>query len=681
MKKILEVKNITKVYKIYKSNFDRLKELFLKKTYHKEFISNKNISFDLYEGETLGIIGVNGAGKSTILKIIAGVTEPTKGIIKRHGKVTALLELGTGFNTIQTGYQNIYLNGTLIGMSEKEIDRKLQDIIDFSELGEYIYEPIKTYSSGMKMRLAFSIAIFSEPKVLIVDEALAVGDAHFSAKCHKALKQRKEKKMSIIYVSHDLNSLKVLCDRAIMLNKGQLQIQGTPSEVVDEYNVLISKLNKKNDSIKIIVTKDKKEHGSLKAKIIDIKLFVRGKEVSSLTSQDDVEFHLTIKSFDELINLSTGIVIRDKYGQDIYGTNTSLNNKGFDLQEDDIIKVIYKLNNTLAPSKYSISVALHQDVKKSNKRIHWIDNALNFQVIGYKENYFSGLVDLKADIKIVNSRDKLLVTTSKSVLLIDVFSKKIKKLHEGDGLYYGITTDSQNIYIGARKRMVSSLDPMENESGVIYKFDKNFALIEALQPEDFPLRDIHQIKFYKDKLYVTCSFDNMIAVYFNGVWKKWYPAKEKNKDVNHFNSIYTQDNFIYLLAHNFGASEILKFDLDLNFIEKISLGKQSHNIDIIDSTIMTLSSKESKVLFANNDEIKSKGFIRGFAKTNSHYYIGSSKPTERLQRDFSDSKIFVYNKNWENIDIIELENEGLILDIKLVNKLELSSNENILLNI
>lgn len=160
MNKVLEVKNITKVYKIYDSNINRLKELFTKKQYHKEFVANKDISFDLYEGETLGIIGVNGAGKSTLLKQIVGVVEPTSGQIIRHGRVTALLELGTGFNPEMLGIDNIYLNGTLIGMSKKEIDLKLKTIIDFTELKEHIYDPIKTYSSGMQMRLAFNSSTF-----------------------------------------------------------------------------------------------------------------------------------------------------------------------------------------------------------------------------------------------------------------------------------------------------------------------------------------------------------------------------------------------------------------------------------------------------------------------------------------------------------------------------------------
>ena len=272
MNKILEIKNITKIYKIYKSYLDRLKEVFFKKKYHKEFISNNNISFDLYVGETLGIIGINGAGKSTILKQIAGVIEPTSGEIIRHGRVTALLELGTGFNPQLSGYENIFLNGTLIGMSKEECKDKCDQIIAFSELGDYIYEPILTYSSGMSMRLAFSIALFSEPKILIVDEALSVGDAHFSAKCTKALKKRKEENMSIIYVSHDLNSLKILCDRVVLLNHGEVVKVGTPEDVINKYNFLIAKLNEEEDKIVITDMENTNSFGTFDAEITKVEI-------------------------------------------------------------------------------------------------------------------------------------------------------------------------------------------------------------------------------------------------------------------------------------------------------------------------------------------------------------------------------------------------------------------------
>lgn len=319
--KALEVKNITKIYKIYQNNVDRLKEIFLRKNYYKEFIANKDISFDLYEGETLGIIGANGAGKSTILKQIAGVVEPTTGEIIRYGRVTALLELGTGFNYDLTGYENIFLNGTLIGMSQKECEDKVKDITSFSELGDYIYEPIKTYSSGMSMRLAFSIAIFSNPKILIVDEALSVGDAHFSAKCTKALRERKEQNMSIIYVSHDLNSLKLLCDRIVLLNKGKIVQIGEAENVINIYNFLISKFNDNLDKVNTM-NASTNSYGTFDVEISKVLIKGFDSKSSIISSGEIVDIIIELKAKKSLQNKTIGIMIRDKFGQDIFGTNT-----------------------------------------------------------------------------------------------------------------------------------------------------------------------------------------------------------------------------------------------------------------------------------------------------------------------------------------------------------------------
>jgi len=397
MKKVLEVKNITKIYKVYKSNFDRLKEIFTKKSYHKEFISNNDISFDLYEGETLGIIGVNGAGKSTILKIIAGVIAPTSGNIIRHGRVTALLELGTGFNNEMTGYDNIYLNGTLIGMSKQTIYNSLKDIIDFSELGDYIYEPIKTYSSGMKMRLAFSIAMFSEPKILIVDEALSVGDAHFSAKCTKALAKRKKQNMSIIYVSHDLNSLKLLSDKMIMLNNGNLLEQGTPEYVINKYNFLIAKLNDNEDTLKI------SEHNSNAFGTFDIevkKIYIKKENQSQDTfiTGDKVDIELELYSKINTDDLTIGIHIRDKYSQDIYGTNTFYQDKKLSLKKNCTYICTYSMKLNIGAGKYTLGTALHTSDWHTELCYHWVDNALNFSILGTKENLFIGVCKLEPTI-------------------------------------------------------------------------------------------------------------------------------------------------------------------------------------------------------------------------------------------------------------------------------------------
>ncbi len=393
MQKRLEVKNVTKIYKVYKNNFDRFKEIFTKKIYHKEFVSNDDISFDLYEGETLGIIGVNGAGKSTILKIIAGVTQPTKGKIIRRGRVTALLELGTGFNDEMDGYDNIYLNGTLIGMTKKEIDAKINDIVAFSELGVYMDELIKTYSSGMKMRLAFSIAIFSEPQVLIVDEALSVGDAHFAAKCTRALKQRKEQNMSIIYVSHDLNSLKLLCDRVILLNHGKIEEEGTPEDVINSYNFLISKLNDSEEKMSIKNTNNN-SFGTFNVEILSVTIKGENSQSSMISSGEQVFITIELRSHVDIEKLNVGILIRDRFGQDIFGTTSK--HLGFEYQivKNKKYKLVFSFDLNIGSGKYSISTALAIGDNHLEHCLHWLDHAASFEVAGNYGNEFTGITKL-----------------------------------------------------------------------------------------------------------------------------------------------------------------------------------------------------------------------------------------------------------------------------------------------
>lgn len=403
MKKVLEVKNITKIYKIYKSNFDRLKEIFTKKTYHKEFIASNNISFDLYEGETLGIIGVNGAGKSTILKIIAGVINPTNGEILRHGRVTALLELGTGFNDELSGYENIFLNGTLIGMTQEECAQKAKEIIAFSELGDYIYEPIKTYSSGMKMRLAFSIAIYSEPQILIVDEALSVGDAHFAAKSTKALRERKEQNMSIIYVSHDLNSLKLLCDRVVLLSHGLVVEEGKPEDVINNYNFLISKLNDEDE--KMSIKEDaKNSFGTFDVEITDVTIKGENSNSNVITSGESATIEIKINSKIDITDMTVGIMIRDRFGQDIFGTNTYHHKLNIDFKADKEYLCSYKMPLNIGSGKYSITTALHSDDTHLTNCSHWLDYAADFEVAGVDGEAFVGICRLtpKIEFKKIN---------------------------------------------------------------------------------------------------------------------------------------------------------------------------------------------------------------------------------------------------------------------------------------
>lgn len=233
----IRVDDVSKLYKLYDKPSDRLKEALglTRKKLYKEHYALHNVSFDVKRGETVGIIGTNGSGKSTILKIITGVLNPSGGNVEINGRISALLELGAGFNMEYTGIENIYLNGTMIGFSREEIDAKMQDILDFADIGDFIHQPVKTYSSGMFVRLAFAVAINIDPEILIVDEALSVGDVFFQAKCYKKFEDFKKLGKTILFVSHDLGSISKYCDRVVLLNKGKKLAEGTPKEMVSMY--------------------------------------------------------------------------------------------------------------------------------------------------------------------------------------------------------------------------------------------------------------------------------------------------------------------------------------------------------------------------------------------------------------------------------------------------------------
>lgn len=238
----IRVENVSKMYKLYDKPSDRLKEAlgFTKKVRYKEYYALKDLSFDVKRGETVGIIGTNGAGKSTILKIITGVLSQTDGEVEINGRISALLELGAGFNQEYNGIENIYLNGTMMGFTREEIDAKMDSILEFADIGDFVQQPVKTYSSGMFVRLAFAVAINIEPEILIVDEALSVGDVFFQAKCYQKFEEFKREGKTILFVSHDLGSISKYCDRVILLNKGRKVSEGTPKEMIDLYKKILT---------------------------------------------------------------------------------------------------------------------------------------------------------------------------------------------------------------------------------------------------------------------------------------------------------------------------------------------------------------------------------------------------------------------------------------------------------
>ncbi|WP_028320458.1 ABC transporter ATP-binding protein [Desulfatiglans anilini] len=238
---VIDVRGLTKTYRLYNSPLDRVKEVFhpRRKRYHRPFDALRDVSFTVYAGETVGIVGRNGSGKSTLLQLICGILEPSSGVVSVSGRVSALLELGAGFNPDFTGRQNVYLNGAILGLRSDEMTRRLDDIAAFADIGDFLDQPVRTYSSGMFIRLAFSVAINVDPQILIVDEALSVGDEIFQRKCHARLQEFRKAGKTIVFVSHSAQTVVEICNRALLLDQGELILEGTPKHVVSKYHKLI----------------------------------------------------------------------------------------------------------------------------------------------------------------------------------------------------------------------------------------------------------------------------------------------------------------------------------------------------------------------------------------------------------------------------------------------------------
>lgn len=336
----IKLEHITKVYKLYNRNRDRLKDSLglTKKKCYTEHFALRDVSMEIHQGETVGIIGVNGSGKSTILKIITGVLSPTSGTMEINGRISALLELGAGFNMEYTGLENVYLNGTMLGFSEEEINDRLQAILDFADIGEFIHQPVKTYSSGMFVRLAFAVAINIEPEILIVDEALSVGDVFFQTKCYHKFEEFKKMGKTILFVSHDLGSIGKYCDRVVLLNKGVKLAEGKPKDMIDLYKKVMaeSKMEdipkKENGHAAIegvawkesmILNPDKQEYGDKKAEIIDFGIFdATGKITNTVSKFEECVLKLKVQFHEDVLNPIFAFTIRDLKGTDLTGTNS-----------------------------------------------------------------------------------------------------------------------------------------------------------------------------------------------------------------------------------------------------------------------------------------------------------------------------------------------------------------------
>lgn len=350
----IEVKNVKKVYKLYDKPSLRIKEAFsIKgKKYHKEFHALEDISINVKQGEMLGVIGKNGAGKSTLLKIITGVLTPTSGSVTINGKISALLELGAGFNPEYTGVENIYLNGSMMGFSKEEIDQKLDSIIEFADIGDFIYQPVKSYSSGMFARLAFAVSINVEPDVLIVDEALSVGDVFFQAKCYKKLNDLKNSGKTILFVTHDMGSVLKYCNRAILINDGVIAEEGDPAKIIDIYKkVLVGQYDveeehneQEDNEVRIkespnhneettrwkdymLINPNYQVYGDNRAEIVDFGIFGQDNQINNnISKMEKFSIKMKVKFNETIENPIFAFSIKDTKGTEITGTNTIIEN-------------------------------------------------------------------------------------------------------------------------------------------------------------------------------------------------------------------------------------------------------------------------------------------------------------------------------------------------------------------
>jgi lipopolysaccharide transport system ATP-binding protein len=398
---MIRAENIHKTFKLYCSPVDRLKEAVFRKSFHRLHHALNGVSFEVAPGETLGIVGQNGAGKSTLLKILTGVLLPDSGHIEISGKITGLLELGTGFNTEFSGVENIYLNGTLLGLSRKEVAAKMDRIVGFSELGEFIREPLKTYSSGMFMRLAFSIAIHADPQAFVVDEALSVGDIYFQQKCMKKIKEFREQGGSIIFVSHELNSVKVLCDRAMLLDRGSVIEYGNPSEVINYFNFLMAKKAQGEEVQLQSSACAVKSYGNLKIEFGEVRLLNgQGQPSGVFISGEPCSIAINLIAHESVDDVTVGILIRDRFGQDIFGTNTNYLHIPICLESGQGRRITYLIPElNLGPGKYTLSVAAHRDISHLYECYQWVDVVYSFEVVTAKDFQFIGLSRLKPVVK------------------------------------------------------------------------------------------------------------------------------------------------------------------------------------------------------------------------------------------------------------------------------------------
>ncbi|MBQ7955140.1 MAG: ABC transporter ATP-binding protein [Lachnospiraceae bacterium] len=401
----ISVRDVKKVYKLYDKPSDRLKETFgLAKNKHKEHYALNGVSMDIYQGETVGIIGTNGSGKSTILKIITGVLNPTKGEVTTNGRISALLELGAGFNQEYNGIENIYLNGTMMGFSEKEIEERMPEILKFADIGDYVYQPVKTYSSGMFVRLAFAVAINIDPEILIVDEALSVGDVFFQAKCYHKFEEFKKMGKTIVFVSHDLSSISKYCDRVFLLNKGNLLGEGSAKEMIDAYKrVLVGQYEVpvQKDSENLLTdgelnmaalqamgqNPEKLEYGTKQAEIKEFYI-TDDKNVRTTAVIKGTKFtlHMKVEFRERIVAPIFAFSFKNIKGTEITGTNSMIEKAFLEpVDAGETKEITFEQNMSLQGGEYLLSLGVTGYAGSEFEVYHRLYDVLNVTVVSDKD--------------------------------------------------------------------------------------------------------------------------------------------------------------------------------------------------------------------------------------------------------------------------------------------------------
>lgn len=418
---VLKITNLVKTYKLYSTPKDRVKEAFslTGKRYSKDFNALNNISLDVKKGETVGIIGTNGAGKSTLLKIITGVLTPTAGTVEVKGKIAALLELGAGFNQEYTGIQNIYLNGRMMGYTKKQMDARVQNIVDFADIGDFINQPVKTYSSGMFARLAFAVSINVEPDILIIDEALSVGDLFFQNKCFRKFEELKSKGVTILFVSHDIASVRQMCSRVLWIDRGNQKIFDKCDLVCDLYmdekrknmnsGVMVEERATDQMNSEMIYGKHRipkiqyKSSDIMCDKIEFISCYIKNVNneiVNELQIEHVYEVHIAIEFFVDMKNLILGFVFENNKGLPIYDINNYINqHQTWYGKQGTITEVIFKFKMPrLMKGTYVVSTALAQGTQENHVMLTWLHGVMEVQILN--EGYNSSYIEIPSEIRL-----------------------------------------------------------------------------------------------------------------------------------------------------------------------------------------------------------------------------------------------------------------------------------------